>query len=74
MELFSIEIRHINVNGNGVITTYLYKAKNEDMAEKKAISAYEKHITKLYDDMDVDRILVNKIKMGLFSERSWKNC
>lgn len=78
MDSYSVEFKYIDPNGYGIISTWVYKGRNLDIAKNKAEKGFHKYLEKMYGfnlgDVEIIRTETKLIKTGLFSERSWKNC
>lgn len=78
MKQFAITIRWIDPNGNGVISTFLYKGKTEEEAYHKGFQGFKKYVKKLFgyyepEQMEMRDVSVEETKSGHFSDRKWNN-
>lgn len=76
MDSYSITIKWVDPSGHGIITTFIYKAANENSASDKANKGFKNHTRKLYggdSDFEIRSVDIEKIHSGFFSERAWKN-
>jgi len=75
-EQYSINIKWIDPNGWGIISTFIYRGLTFGEAEKKASIAFKRMLIKRYgyydpEDMEIMNISGEKVKSGLFTERNW---
>lgn len=81
MKLYSIDIKWISAQGNGIITTYLYKGATLNAAKNKGLLAFKQYVTRRYgagaemriEDCEILNIDTNLVESGLFTERTFKN-
>ena len=77
MDRYIIDIYWIDFSGNGIKTTYTYKAKNPEHAENFAMNSFKKMQKSFYgepiDQNDIKRIKIQKLVSGLFSSQKWNN-
>ena len=76
MQLFSISYQTIDPNGHGILSVFIYPAKNEEMAKIKGDREFSRITKKMYDcnldEVEIIQVSVDKLNYGLFAQHPWK--